>query len=135
MRAEGTPRDALRRFGTDYGSEGWAFESPRAHRISPSERPFEFWLTCCDRRIWHRFGTEVRVCATQKLVRLERERTRRLSKQIERDLRLSHATGGRMLAVKADEVDDVLRWRRRRSCRPTGWGTAPLRTAGATRYE
>jgi hypothetical protein len=52
------------------------------------------------------------VSATQKLVRLERERTRRLSRQIEQDLRRTHATGGRMLAVEADRVEDVPRWRR-----------------------
>ena len=50
--------------------------------------------------------------ARPKLVRLERERTRRLLKQIERDLRLAHATGERVLAVEADEVEDVPRWRR-----------------------
>ncbi len=50
--------------------------------------------------------------ATPKLVRLERERIRRLSTQIEQDLRRAHATGGRMLAVEADRVGDVPRWRR-----------------------
>jgi hypothetical protein len=52
------------------------------------------------------------VSVTQKLVRLERERTRRLSRQIEQDLRRANATGGRMLAVEADSVGDVPRWRR-----------------------
>ena len=49
---------------------------------------------------------------TQKLVRLDRERTRRLSRQIEQDLRRTHATGSRTLAVEADRVGDIPRWRR-----------------------
>jgi hypothetical protein len=52
------------------------------------------------------------VSGTHKLVRLERERTRRLSRQIEHDLRRTHATGSRMLAVEAEGVGDIPRWRR-----------------------
>lgn len=47
---------------------------------------------------------------TQKLVRLERERARRLSRQIEQDLRRTHATGSRMLAVESEGVGDVPQW-------------------------
>jgi hypothetical protein len=40
---------------------------------------------------------------------MERERTRRLSRTIERDLRLA---GGKSLAVDESEVEDPTRWRR-----------------------
>lgn len=49
---------------------------------------------------------------SSKVVDLDRERTRQLSMQIEQGLRRAHATGGRMLAVEADRVGDVQRWRR-----------------------
>ena len=44
-----------------------------------------------------------------RLVNMERERTRRLSRTIERDLRRA---GGKSLAVDEGEVEDPTRWRR-----------------------
>lgn len=43
------------------------------------------------------------------VVNLDRERTRRLAKEIERDLRRA---GGRSLIVDLSTIDDVARWRR-----------------------
>ena len=42
------------------------------------------------------------------LVRRQRERTRRLSKQIVRDLRYANAVGERVLVVEADETQDAV---------------------------
>ncbi|MHB1614430.1 MAG: hypothetical protein ACYCXA_13680 [Actinomycetes bacterium] len=47
--------------------------------------------------------------AAPRVVDLERERTRRLSSEIERELRL---TGVRTLVAAVDEVEDLGRWRR-----------------------
>ena len=47
--------------------------------------------------------------AAPRVVDLERERTRRLSSEIERELRL---TGVRTLVAAIDEVEDLGRWRR-----------------------
>ena len=47
--------------------------------------------------------------AVRRIVDLDRERTRRLAVEIERELRL---TGVRTLVAAIDEVEDLGRWRR-----------------------
>ena len=94
---------------SDYGSEGWGFESLRAREKSAGQGPGRHLRQILGLRICHGFVTEARVNGLRRVVDLDLERTRRFSAEIERELRRS---GARTLVAATDGVEDLGRWRR-----------------------